>query len=194
MLKPCMSDTEIDFFKAILLKTKKYLEYGSGGSTYLVTTIPSIETIITVEGAKKWINILIKEESIKSALDSKQLTIHYVDYNANENNYSKPADLSKSEVFHEYSDIVKKYPVNYFDTILIDGRFRVACICKLWKYIGTDTRVLVHDYTNRTYYHSVEKFFKKVKEQSTLVLLQKREDCNQEELEKTIEMYEKNPE
>ena len=49
-----------------------------------------------------------------------------------------------------------------FDVYLVDGRYRVACVCLAFlhaeKFGATDVIVLMHDYGARPQYHVVEQF------------------------------------
>ena len=67
---------------------------------------------------------------------------------------------------------IKNY--DKIDTILIDGRFRVACALNIYPYISIKTRVLFDDFLNRQEqygiilkYYSIEKHF------GNMVLLKK---------------------
>ena len=63
------------------------------------------------------------------------------------------------------------------DTILIDGRFRVACALSIFPYINENTRVLFDDFMNRqNQYSEVLKYYEIVKSVNTLALLRKRKN------------------
>lgn len=183
-MKPHMSKSEIQMFEKYIQAASNYLEYGCGGSTYMASCQKNVKKIVSVEGALTWITKL-------KAMPEIRATFHHIDYNADEGNWSYPKDNKKVHIFPQYSDIIKLYPVNTFDTILVDGRFRVACICKLYDYSTEDTIILVHDYTNRPQYHIVEQFFDVVERVETLVRLRKKDpgQINDENLKKVIMSY-----
>jgi protein O-GlcNAc transferase len=57
------------------------------------------------------------------------------------------------------------------DTVLIDGRFRVACALIVWLSGKVTTKVMMHDYY-RIDYHVVETLFDVVEQAEALVVLQ----------------------
>jgi len=192
-LKPIMSDVEINLFNSYLDITKNYLEYGCGGSTYIASLRPTINYMASVEGLQSWITKCKKATPIKTAVESGKLVFHHIDYNASDH-YSYPTDSTKSNMFPKYSDVITSYPPNTFDMILIDGRFRVACTCKAYDYIGANTNILIHDYSIRSYYSIVEKFFTVKGIEDTFAVLQKKDDIDRNELEECITKYEMIPE
>lgn len=189
-MKPLMSDAELAVYSKYLSGAKKYLEYGCGGSTYMAASrTPSLEQIVSVEGAGGWIEKLKKEAPIRDAVASGRLTFHHIDYNADEGGWSAPKDMSKHHLFPQYSDVVKSYPANTFDMVLVDGRFRVACIAKLYDHVSESTKIIVHDFMNRPQYHCVLAFFEIVEKVDTLVCLKKKEKVDRDLLTQICTTY-----
>lgn len=68
------------------------------------------------------------------------------------------------------------YPMSFHvhgreaDTVLVDGRFRVACALMVWLSGGNGTFVMMHDYY-RIDYHVVETLFDVVEQAEALVVL-----------------------
>ena len=53
-----MSDNEIQFFIDNIRGVDKYLEFGSGGSTFLALLNSSVTKIVSVESDNNWINYI----------------------------------------------------------------------------------------------------------------------------------------
>lgn len=53
-----MSDNEIQFFIDNIKGVDKYLEFGSGGSTFLALLNSSVTKIVSVESDNNWINYI----------------------------------------------------------------------------------------------------------------------------------------
>jgi hypothetical protein len=187
-LHPMMSKPEIELFKRYIGSARHYLEFGSGGSTYLASLNPLIEYIASVEGLESWINKCSKLKQIKRLMASNKLAFHYIDYNAGDD-CGKPINNEKSQMFNVYSDIVTKYAPRTFDTIFIDGRFRVACALKAYDFIDSKARIMFHDYMSRPEYKVIEEFFTVVDSVDSMAVLQKRADINRDNLEEYIDYY-----
>ena len=188
ILHPMMSKPEIELFKRYIGAARRYLEFGSGGSTYLAALNPLIEYIASVEGLELWINKCSKLKQIKRLMANNKLAFHYIDYNAGDD-CGKPQNNEKAQMFNVYSDIVTNYPPRTFDTILIDGRFRVACALKAYDFIDNKARIMFHDYISRPEYKVVEEFFTVVESVDSMAVLQKRADVNRDDLEEYIDYY-----
>ena len=150
---------------------------------------PNLLQIVSVEGGASWIEKLKQEQPIREAISAGRLTFHHIDYNANEGSWSAPKDMSKHHLFPRYSEIIWDYPAKTFDTILVDGRFRVACIAKLYDYVSEDAHILVHDFLNRPKYHCILAFFEIVDKVDTLVCLKKKPSIDRVLLDKIIKEY-----
>ena len=187
-LVPMMTKPEIELFKLYIEDSRNYLEYGSGGSTYLISMNPNIQFVVSVEGQEAWINKCLSIKPIKNLLNSNKLVFHYIDYNAGED-CGKPINNEKKGNFKSYSDVISLYPARTFDTVLIDGRFRVACALKLYDYIDSKTRVLVHDYMNRPDYKCIEDFYDIIDYSDSLAVFVKKPDINRDNLEEYIDHY-----
>jgi hypothetical protein len=44
------------------------------------------------------------------------------------------------------------------DTMLVDGRFLVACAMQAWLTQPATTFIMIHDYRDRAYYHDLERW------------------------------------
>tara|TARA_B000000565_G_scaffold154016_1_gene116550 strand:- start:121 stop:339 length:219 start_codon:yes stop_codon:yes gene_type:complete len=64
------------------------------------------------------------------------------------------------------------------DTILIDGRFRVACALSIFPYINENTLVLLDDFINRqNQFSEVLKYYEIVKSVNNPSTIAGKEEC-----------------
>lgn len=176
-------DTLIKYVK----QSKQYLEFGSGGSTFL-TICNSDAKIYSVESDISWIYYLRNWEIIKKAEKDNNLYFQYINIGKT-GAWGKPINDSCQELYPNYSEyIFKKLDKIDIDTVFIDGRFRVACVLSAILYYSGNTTILIHDYENREYYHIVEEFLSKTYTADTLAVFTIKKDIN---IDKVKTLYEK---
>ena len=79
--------------------------------------------------------------------------------------------------WHCYIDYInkpKELKYKNYDIILVDGRARAMCGYVAKDLIKDTGYLLFHDFNNRPYYHGILKWFEKVDEEETLVVLKKK--------------------
>ncbi|WP_375057617.1 tetratricopeptide repeat protein [Zobellella sp. DQSA1] len=150
---PRMSISEQNLFKESLTKANNYFEFGSGGSTIWASKKGLI--IKGVESDVNWVNALIDKIGDSCQLDA-------VDIGPTKE-WGMPSSMSHKDKFPNYSLAIDKHK-DSFDLILVDGRFRVACvltsILHIIKHHTTpeSARIFIHDFWNRPQYHIVLNF------------------------------------
>jgi len=133
------------------------LEYGSGGSTVLGSEQPG-KLVFSVESDHAWALRLQHEIDLRN-LPSPALVYH-VDIGPT-GNWGRPLGPEAWTRFHRYPLAIWDEP--FFrqpDVVLIDGRFRPACLMAVLLRTQKPVTVLFDDYTERPAYHSVEAFLK----------------------------------
>ena len=158
---PLMPDGAVARLRALLSGTDCFLEYGSGGSTILATTI-GVSEVISTESDADWLM------AIRHKLNQISSSSH-VDL--------IPIDLGPTKAFgFPISDAhwssYWRYPLSAWlncaerglspRVILIDGRFRVACFLASLIYAPDGAVILFDDYFDRPYYRSIERFVQPV--------------------------------
>lgn len=129
---------------------RNILEYGSGGSTVLGARAGC--SILSVESDKAWADRL----AAQLALISPKARVHHVDIGPT-GRWGKPIDVTAFPKFHAYPLSVWDRPdCKEPDLVLIDGRFRAACLVAVRLRIKRPTTVLFDDYVDRPQYHGVE--------------------------------------
>lgn len=133
------------------------LEYGSGGSTILASEQPA-KLVFSVESDHAWAIRLQHEIDLRN-LPSPALVYH-VDIGPT-GNWGRPLSPEAWTRFYRYPLAIWDEP--FFrqpDVVLIDGRFRPACLMAVLLRTQKPVTVLFDDYTERPAYHSVEAFLK----------------------------------
>lgn len=170
-----MTNNEKNLFVDYIKKAKNYLEFGSGGSTFLAV-LNSDCIINSVESDKKWIDYITSYQCIRNAVLER---LHFEYVNIGEvGAWGIPLDLSLDFTAYSSSIYQKVKP----DLVFVDGRFRVACILNSILNVDKLTPILVHDYPERTEYHIVEKYLLKVELVDTLCVFKIKEDIDRDEL------------
>jgi len=147
------------WFTNRLAQACSYLEFGSGGTTFLAGKLG-------IPFASKESDLLFSlsvQQTLREAdlLSAQQLHIH-ADIGLT-GNWGYPVfvkDLSQDQKskFATYSDVPPMAQLP--DLVLIDGRFRVACALKCIKALRdqSDWTIVVDDYIDRPKYHIIEQF------------------------------------
>lgn len=149
-MNPLFKKNDINIFKKYINQSKVYFEYGCGGSTYLASLCDNIQKIYTVESDIEWLNKVKFNINVK-----KDITYIYNDMLTTPNTYGIPGKNATDIQKIEYSNKFIRTLPNNVDTILIDGRFRVACTLKLYPYINENTIIIFDDFLDRSYYHTI---------------------------------------
>lgn len=190
-----MSPAERDLFYKMVNKSTNYLEYGSGGSTAVVASSPGIKKAYSVESDKKWIAKLKKEGVVSQAVSDGRLNLIWVDTGP-VGPWSVPLDPNSKSKWPSYSEQPLDHNLK-FDTIFVDGRFRVQCFLKALRRIAPEDRastvLMIHDYTSRRdAYKPVEEFADIVEQAEDLSVFRKKADVDSTKLEEAITQNEYN--
>ncbi len=178
---------EQELLKRYLYTAKNYLEFGSGGSTFLSVNFPNLN-IYSVESDQNWIKYLSSWKIIKNAIDEKRLYFIHIDIGTT-GEWGFPVDLSQKNKFYRYSSDVFEQNAVKFDTVFVDGRFRVACVLKTIMQCSDDVVILIHDYPDRDYYHVIENYLDIVDKIDNLYVFKKKLNIDYNEIESCYEEY-----
>ena len=118
---------------------------------------------------------------IQQAKELGRLHLHLVDIGKTKA-WGFPVDESRKESWKSYPEIVHQLDGDW-DTVLIDGRFRVACVVNVLLRVDPRCRILIHDFWNRNSYHVVLNYLDVVRSVDTLGVFRKRPKCRENELE-----------
>lgn len=140
-------------------KASVILEYGSGGSTVLASELTG-KKVFSVESDATWMANL--QSYLDAAGTKSPVILHHADIGPT-GKWGRPTGDSGWRRYH-------KYPLSVWDRtdfvapdlVLIDGRFRAACLIAALLRTEKPIEVLFDDYENRAKYHVVEEFSKPV--------------------------------
>ena len=147
-------DAEAELLRRHCARARVILEYGAGGSTRLAAGMPG-KLVLSVESDRDFA-IGLQREIDAAALPSPAI-VRYVDIGPT-GAWGRPVDATHWERFHRYPLAIWDEPFfRHPDVVLIDGRFRPACLAATCMRITRPVTVLFDDYVERTAYHVVEK-------------------------------------
>ena len=177
-----MTAKEIGALSNALARSRRYLEFGIGNSTRLACLNESIQRIDVVESSNEYASeIQTMYSEIQQAKELGRLHLHLVDIGKTKA-WGFPVDESRKESWKSYPEIVHQLDGDW-DTVLIDGRFRVACVVNVLLRVDPRCRILIHDFWNRNSYHVVLNYLDVVRSVDTLGVFRKRPKCQENELE-----------
>ena len=183
-----MTNNELVLLNECFNNCSHYLEFGSGKSTEIAVKNQHIQSIHSVESSKRFVEQkLLPIKEIQIAVESKKLHFHCVDIGQT-GQYGYPVDHATKESWPVYSDIVRDLSPDW-DLILIDGRFRVACLLNVLLHINSNCKILFHDFWNRNEYHEVLNFLDVIKSVDSFGLFTKRNIYDEALVKSLYESY-----
>lgn len=151
-----MDDEGLSYFHQMLADSRCYLEFGCGGSTVYACNEAKVTNVLSVDTSIDW----VKRIRAETATSGVNLVLDHVDL-------GEVGDWGKPKSADRYKDFWK-YPASPWrkareldltpDTVLIDGRFRVACFLYSLLSAKSGTTIMFDDYFDRPHYFEVEKF------------------------------------
>ena len=154
---PAMPAAVAERVRAEYAKASTILEYGSGGSTAMAAALGG-KSVFTVESDSAW---LVKVRDGLEGADG-DFVFHHADVGP-VGAWGTPKDRSKQEKWPSYPTWIWMHPkFRQPDLVLIDGRFRPACLIATMLFTRAPVRVLFDDYYYREEYFKVEAYAKPV--------------------------------
>jgi hypothetical protein len=129
------------------------LEYGSGGSTVLAAEMPG-KTIFSVESDASWAAGLLAwfDENPPAST----VHLHAVDIGPT-GDWGMPINQRGWRRYHHYPlSVWDRADFIHPDVVLIDGRFRLACLLTVLHRTTRPVTVLFDDFRDRPVYHRAE--------------------------------------
>ncbi len=155
-LIPSMDPEGLLFFKDAISRCNCLVEYGCGGSTSYAVNIGSLSSVISVDTSKEWVdkvNLSLSHKKVKLFLDHCDL--------GPVGDWGRPINRDRSGDFWRYMVTpwrIAKENNLIPDTILIDGRFRVASFLYSLLSARVGSLIMFDDYLDRPPYFFVENF------------------------------------
>ncbi len=158
---PHMDAEGLGCFKEALAVSRCYLEYGAGGSTLYAANVANVPTIVSIESDIDW-----KTKVVESISGSKS-KIYIEHWDIGEvGEWGNPKNRSKITNYWGY--MAQPWRIARSnnlvpDTVLVDGRFRVASFLFSLLSAQIGTTILFDDYLDRPAYFVVEEFCQPVR-------------------------------
>ncbi len=157
--RPWITFAAIEFLEKNLRKDMRVYEYGVGGSTLFF--LKRVKEVISVEHDPIWFNQvadIVEKRGCKNwngCLIEPSSDPLYAEKEPSEpDDYISGSHIFQGKMFQDYAASIDKYPDNYFNVILIDGRARPSCFKHSLKKI-TKNGWIIWDNTDRSYYHKI---------------------------------------
>lgn len=149
-MQTVMSPAEATLLEAFLRESRRFLEFGAGGSTCLASRLVS-EKVVSVDSSSVWL------DRVRANADQQRLHLHFVDLGPT-GDWGRPTSEDHKDRWHLYSTTVWHDVADAVscDLILVDGRFRVACFAETIARVRPGAIILFHDFADRSDYHVVK--------------------------------------
>jgi len=160
---PHMEQAGIAALSQHLASASVFLEFGSGGSSIMAAK-SSINRIYSVDSDKDFLAAVEKKVRENGTPDGKYIPIH-IDIGPT-GAWGYPTDLAYEARWPEYANTpwaMMREAEHQPDLILIDGRFRVACLLATMQSAPAGAIVLFDDYADSPAYHVVEEIVKPIR-------------------------------
>lgn len=174
-MKPLMTDRDCEIFMHCIDNSTVYFEFGTGGSTYQAMLKPNVKHVYSVESDQFWMNKLKSMPFVKN--NRHKLSFLFIDMKTSPNNLGYPGSKAKPIDKAKYSRSISSLDskvISRIDTVLIDGRFRVACALHCFNVLEPDSLVLFDDFVKRKDYHIVLDYYTILEKGDNLVILKKK--------------------
>lgn len=196
---PHFDEQSTPFFITLLQASTSYLEFGSGGSTFLAATTGKRFT--TIESDPYFLQAVQRKiEESGVSLNPETQRLIPVDIGLTESwgvpVFQKPTPARLERWRNYYSRPFKKEGENggsefLPDLILVDGRFRVACTLSVALHLfgRSGWTLLFDDYVGRPHYTVVEQFLTLSQMVGRMAVFTPKTGVVQEELRRALEHH-----
>ncbi len=174
-LKPHMTDGEIELFSRHLRTAESIVEFGCGGSTKLAVDL-GVSLIHSVESDPAWVKTLSVHPELVPSIASGKLHLHYADVGP-VRKWGAPVDNQAAGRWNTYYTSVWKKVAGKPDLVLVDGRWRVACVARAIIECPGST-IVIHDFWPRRNYHVVLGFLDHLDTVDTMGVFRARNDID----------------
>lgn len=175
--KPYMHEREREGWAHIAAASNgggAHLDWGTGASSRFACSVYA--RVNAIDSVPAWC------DTVKKSLGQGQRTcgainMHCIDVGRTAQWGYPIENVTSPLYFHKYLNAVDSFPERYYDTILVDGRFRVACAIRAISKLRRDSILLIHDYSKkRESYEKVLDFFDVVARYGELIALSVKEN------------------
>jgi len=186
-MQPRMSAKELDLFLAFVRNSQIYVEFGTGGSTFVASRYVK-QSIISVDSSTQWIDKV--QSACADGIVRPKLV--FVDIGPT-GDWGYPVDQGTRSRWPRYHETVWDFPESAeADLYILDGRFRVACFAQTVIHGNPQALIGVHDFASRKNYHCIYEIGREIATAEDMSFFQPlaRE---QDKAARILEMYKFNP-
>lgn len=163
-MQPHMTAAEVTQFELQLAGLASLLEFGCGGSTLVAAR--QVRRIVSVDSDPIWLG--------KVQADVAREVVEFTPFHADigmVGEWGYPVEESRIRDWPRYHAQIWRSLSGSPDAVLIDGRFRVACLLQSIIHCKPDCIFLFHDFRDRPHYHVVLKHVDVLARVDTLAVL-----------------------
>ena len=184
---PRMSDKEKDLFLSFVRKSNNYVEFGTGGSTFLASNYVE-NSIISVDSSAEWLSN-VQSSCVGHKVAPKLI---YVDIGPT-GDWGMPIDKDTQSRWPRYYEAVwDEKDSKSADLYMVDGRFRVACFASVIINCHHNAIIGFHDFASRKHYHCIHEIAREIACAADMSFFQPRAGVG-EAATKILEKYRLNP-
>lgn len=164
---------EQNLFQTVLLNTSNFQTFGVNAMTVQALSVKNIKNFQAIDCSRKWLYEFKQKPEVLLATAAGTLNVTHVDI-GDVTDFGLPLETDNQANWKRYSDIGYEFrPTLWWDTVLIDGRFRIATFLKVLLKVyltgrQAETKLLFHDY--RPIFSVIEHFALIVYVQDTLAI------------------------
>lgn len=153
---PWMTFEVLEWLESYLSPNKLIFEYGSGGSTIFISK--RVKKIISVEHDKNWYHHVLNKMKWENVTNCALLLRQPECDSLGKEDYSNPRSYLSANPrysgmnFKRYARCIEKFPDEYFDLVIVDGRARPSCIYSARRKIRPNGYLLLDD-SDREHYN-----------------------------------------
>lgn len=164
-----------------LAGSKRYLEFGAGGSTLLAARL-GVPTIVAVDSDAQWVAAVREHAELAPRILDGSISVLHGDIGPTRD-WGFPAGEEHKAKWPRYLEVAwvewtRRGTLP--DLVFVDGRFRVACCLSVVVAVGgaAATTVLLHDmFDQRPDYRDVLEFFEPIRIEGSLYWMRIRADA-----------------
>ncbi len=179
-MHPAMTHNEVQVLESFLRVSNRYLEFGSGGSTFLATKFVR-EAVTSVDSSQKWLDD-VKEACIAADHTTVPTLIFENIGDIGEWGFPKDEEFRDSWPNY-YNNVWKTAGKSDVDLYLVDGRFRVACFMSVLQHCLPTSIIMIHDFESREYYHCVKSVARQIASADDLAIFMPDNSVSASEIE-----------
>ncbi|MDR0827335.1 MAG: hypothetical protein LBN33_05595 [Desulfovibrio sp.] len=184
-----MTEEEIDLLKRYTPFGGSVLEFGSGGSSSYFFEA-GVKRLVSVESDKAWLGALAQTPIINFFYKKNRWLPIHANIGPTREFGLPRSSIPRLSWLQYHQGCWSLMPDMNFDLILIDGRFRVACLCQsLLRCANNNAVFIMHDFWPRQDYHCVLKLCSVIDQGGSSVVLKKKKRMNWRLLVNLLQAY-----